>query len=77
MSTLARASEKLEPQLSAVVLFGSLARGMRDFRHIDLLCVVAKVSDKSLLQDSTGARTSTCRANSRFPSAQWLLLMRS
>jgi len=52
MSALARGSEKLEPQPSAVVLFGSLARGVRDFRDVDLLCVVAKDRDKSLLHDA-------------------------
>jgi len=52
MSALARGSEKLEPQPSAVVLFGSLARGVRDYRDIDLLCVVAKERDKSLLHDA-------------------------
>jgi predicted nucleotidyltransferase len=52
IGTLVRGSEKLEPQPSAVVLFGSLARGVRDFRDIDLLCVVAKDRDKSLLHDA-------------------------
>jgi predicted nucleotidyltransferase len=52
LSALARGSKKLEPKPSAVVLFGSFARGVRDFRDIDLLCVVAKDRDKSLLHDA-------------------------
>jgi predicted nucleotidyltransferase len=52
IGVLVRGSDKLGPQPSAVVLFGSLARGVRDFRDIDLLCVVAKDRDKSLLHDA-------------------------
>lgn len=42
----------MAPQPSAMVLFGSLARGVRDFRDVDLLCVVAKDRNKSLLHDA-------------------------
>lgn len=52
IDALARGSAKLEPKPRAVILFGSLARGTRDFRDVDLLCIVAKKHDKSLLHDA-------------------------
>lgn len=52
MSALVRGSERLKPKPTAVALFGSAARGMRDFRDIDLLCTVINQHDKSLLHDS-------------------------
>ncbi len=52
IDALARGSGKLEPKPRTVILFGSLARGTRDFRDVDLLCIVAKGHDKSLLHDA-------------------------
>lgn len=43
---------KLSPPPLAVILFGSLARAERSFRDIDLLCVVARASEKPALRDS-------------------------
>ncbi len=52
IDALVRGSGKLAPKPRAVVLFGSLARGARNFRDVDLLCIVAKEHDKSLLHDA-------------------------
>jgi predicted nucleotidyltransferase len=67
MSILARGSEKLRPKPRAVVLFGSLARGERNFRDVDLLCVVAKESDKSPLHDSIGGAYSHVQREYKVP----------
>src|SRR5262245_34233192 len=40
---------RLQPKPQAVILFGSVARGARDFRDVDLLCVVSKENDKEPL----------------------------
>src|SRR5262245_21859481 len=40
--SLVKSVRRLTPKPRAVILFGSLARGERDFRDVDLLCIVAK-----------------------------------
>jgi len=67
MSALARGSGRLQPKPTAVVLFGSVARGMRDFRDIDLLCIVAKQRDKSALHDSVGDAFSQIQREFKVP----------
>lgn len=52
LNGLVRGSDKLEPKPMAVVLFGSVARGRRDFRDIDLLCIATKERHKPLLHDA-------------------------
>lgn len=51
LGAIARGCMKLEPKPRAVVVFGSAARGARDFRDVDLLCIAAKGSDKALIHD--------------------------
>jgi predicted nucleotidyltransferase len=51
MNSLVQGSRKLVPPPTAVVLFGSAARGERNFRDVDLLCVVVRDNDKLPLQD--------------------------
>jgi predicted nucleotidyltransferase/DNA-binding MarR family transcriptional regulator len=51
IEALAHACGELGNDLECVVLFGSLARGDRDFRDADLLFVVAKKRDKAQLYD--------------------------
>ena len=67
IDALARGSGKLEPKPRAVVLFGSLARGSRDFRDVDLLCVVTKERDKSLLHDAIAAGFDQIRREYKVP----------
>jgi hypothetical protein len=67
MSALARGSGKLEPKPTAVALFGSVARRMRDFLDIDLPCIVAKHRDKSLLHDSIGDACSQIQREFKVP----------
>jgi predicted nucleotidyltransferase len=52
IKSVARACEKLRPKPLAVVMFGSAARGNRDFRDIDVLCVVGSDSSKTKLDDA-------------------------
>jgi predicted nucleotidyltransferase len=52
LNGLVRGSDKLQPKPMAVVLFGSLARGRRDFRDIDLLCIAMNERHKPLLHDA-------------------------
>jgi hypothetical protein len=51
LSSLAQGSHRLNPPPSAVVLFGSAARGERSFRDVDLLCIVPQGHDKLPIQD--------------------------
>ncbi len=51
IEALIHACEELGSGLESVVLFGSLARGDRDFRDADLLLLVAKRQDKAKLHD--------------------------
>ncbi len=67
MNVLVRSSEKLKPSPTAVALFGSLARGVRDFRDIDLLCTVAKQREKSLLHDSIAHAYSQIQREFKVP----------
>jgi DNA-binding transcriptional ArsR family regulator/predicted nucleotidyltransferase len=67
MGALARGSGKLKPTPRAVILFGSLARGTRDFRDVDLLCIVAKERDKSLLHDAIADRFDQIRREYKVP----------
>ena len=67
IGALVRGSEKLGPQPSAVVLFGSSARGARDFRDIDLLCIVVKDRDKSLLHDAIAGAYSQVQREFKVP----------
>lgn len=67
MDALARGSGKLQPKPRAVILFGSLARGTRDFRDVDLLCIVAKEHDKSLLHDAVADGFDQIRREYKVP----------
>ena len=67
IDALARGSGKLEPKPRAVILFGSLARGARDFRDVDLLCIVAKERDKSLLHDAIATGFDQIRREYKVP----------
>jgi predicted nucleotidyltransferase len=49
---LIRTVRRLNPAPKAVFVFGSLARGARDFRDVDLLCVVSKGRDEEPLRDA-------------------------
>ena len=67
LAALARSSGKLNPRPCAVVLFGSVAQGVRNFNDIDLLCVVANEQDKALLQDSVGSTYSPIQREFKVP----------
>ena len=51
IEALAHACGELGSQLESVILFGSLARGERDFRDADLLFIAPKKKDKAQLHD--------------------------
>ncbi len=51
LNAIARGCAKLKPRPQAVVLFGSAARGARDFRDVDLLCIATKDGDKAPIHD--------------------------
>jgi predicted nucleotidyltransferase len=51
IEALADACGELGSELKSVILFGSLARGERDFRDADLLFIVPKKKDKAQLHD--------------------------
>ncbi len=52
LSSIARDSRRLKPKPHAVVVFGSAARGARDFRDVDLLCIAAREHDRALIHDA-------------------------
>jgi predicted nucleotidyltransferase len=64
---LIRAVRRLKPAPKAVFLFGSLARGARDFRDIDLLCVVSKERDKEPLHDAVAGDFGSVRRRYKVP----------
>lgn len=64
---LIRAVRRLKPAPGAVFLFGSLARGARDFRDVDLLCVVSKERDKEPLQDAIAGDFGVVRRRYKVP----------
>ena len=66
LESLAQICVKLKPSPSAVFLFGSLARGERDFRDIDLLCV-AKAREKSALHDAVAEEFEAIRPIFKVP----------
>lgn len=51
LNAIARGCAKFKPKPQAVVVFGSAARGARDFRDVDLLCIATKDGDKALIHD--------------------------
>jgi predicted nucleotidyltransferase len=51
IEALARTCDELGSELESVILFGSLARGERDFRDADLLFIVPRKKDKAQLYD--------------------------
>lgn len=55
LGAIARGCERLKPKPLAVVVFGSVARGARDFRDVDLLCVAARERDKNLIHDAVAS----------------------
>ena len=67
LNSLVRGSRKLEPKPEAIVLFGSLARGRRDFRDVDLLCIAAKQSDKVLLHDAIAGAFNQVQRDFKVP----------
>lgn len=67
ISALARDSSKLHAKARAGVLFGSLARGMRDFRDVDLLFVVANERHKALVHDAVAAAFEKIRRDYKVP----------
>lgn len=64
---LVRGSNKLDPKPMAVVLFGSLARGRRDFRDIDLLCIATQERYKPLLHDAVAGAFSHIQHDFKAP----------
>ena len=64
---LVRAARRLKPAPKAVFLFGSLARGARDFRDIDLLCVVSKERDKEPVHDAVAEDFGVVRRRYKVP----------
>jgi DNA-binding transcriptional ArsR family regulator len=67
ISALARDSTRLRPKVQAGVLFGSLARGMRDFRDVDLLFVVANERHKALVHDAIAGAFEKIRRDYKVP----------
>jgi predicted nucleotidyltransferase len=67
INALARDTDKLRPKPKAVVLFGSLARGARDFRDVDLLCVAADKRHKALLHDAVASAYGRIRREYKVP----------
>lgn len=51
LHAIARGCTKLKPRPHAVVVFGSAARGARDFRDVDLLCIATREDDKAPIHD--------------------------
>lgn len=51
LDAIARGCTKLKPRPHAVVVFGSAARGARDFRDVDLLCIATREDDKAPIHD--------------------------
>jgi predicted nucleotidyltransferase len=64
---LIRTVRRFKPVPKAVFLFGSVARGARDFRDVDLLCVVSKGRDKELLQDVVSGAFEVVRRRYKVP----------
>ncbi|HVW69376.1 MAG TPA: MarR family transcriptional regulator, partial [Steroidobacteraceae bacterium] len=64
---LIRAVRRLRPAPRAVFLFGSLARGARDFRDVDLLCVVSNEHDKEPLHDAVAGGFGVIRRRYKVP----------
>lgn len=60
-------ASSLFPLPRAVILFGSLARGARDFHDIDLLCIVSQSKDKALLHDAIATDFEEIRRQYRVP----------
>ena len=67
LSALAHGSAKLRPEPSAVILFGSVARGTPAFRDVDLLCVAAAERDKVLLHDAVAGAFDQVRREFNVP----------
>jgi hypothetical protein len=67
MRDLLRAVRRLEPAPKAVLLFGSVARGARDFRDVDLLCVVSKERDKEPLHEAVAGDFAVIRRRYKTP----------
>ena len=55
LGAIARGCGRLRPRPLAVVVFGSVARGARNFRDVDLLCVAARERDKNLIHDAVAS----------------------
>ncbi|HXC25469.1 MAG TPA: nucleotidyltransferase domain-containing protein, partial [Gemmatimonadaceae bacterium] len=63
----AKVVRTLNPIPRTVILFGSLARGMRDFRDVDLLCVVAKGNEKIVVHDRIAETFEKVRRRYKVP----------
>lgn len=50
--TIVQAIHRVKPAPKAAFLFGSVARGARDFRDVDILFVISKERDKEPLRDA-------------------------
>jgi predicted nucleotidyltransferase len=66
LETVVQICGRLKPPPNAVFLFGSLARGERDFRDIDLLCVT-KAREKSALHDAVAEEFEAVRPFFKVP----------
>jgi|SRR5579871_3329097 len=67
LNGLIRDIGKMKPKPKAVILFGSLARGLRDFRDVDLLCVAEIQNHKSLLHDAVANSFNQIQRNFNVP----------
>lgn len=67
MDSVVRGADKLHPKPQAVIVFGSTARGTRDFRDVDLLCVAAEARHKALLHDAVAGAFDHVRRQFKVP----------
>ena len=64
---LTQSIRRLKPKPRAVILFGSLARGARDFRDVDLLCIVSREQDREPLHETVASGFEMVRQRYNVP----------
>ena len=67
LEALVQICGRLKPRPHAVFLFGSLARGERNFRDIDLLFVVTKAPERATLHDAVAEELEAIRPSFKVP----------
>jgi DNA-binding transcriptional ArsR family regulator len=67
LERVANVSRALKPKPRAVILFGSLARGARDFRDVDLLLVVSSVRERGVLEEAVAEAFSALESEFQTP----------